>query len=97
MNACTKAIASLDRGTAKAPHGLYALSLDLPLPTAPALADFAAEDKVSAALVHGEAGMRIILEAMSQYLTSAMPVLPLWLTTTMPEDPVNTRVRVCTR
>ena len=89
-----QAIVSLDRGTTKAPRGLYALSLDLPLPTASALSDFADEDKVSAALAHGEAGMRIILEAMSQYFTSTTPLMPLWLTTTTPEDPVRMGVRV---
>ena len=90
----TQAIVALDRGTTKAPKGLYALSLDLPLPTAAALSAFAPEDQVSAALAHGEAGMRTILEAMSQYMNSSVPVMPLWLTTTTPRDPVRDNVWV---
>ena len=54
-----QAIVALDRGPTKAPKGLYALSLDLPLPTAAALSAFAPEDQVSAALAHGEAGMQM--------------------------------------
>ena len=90
----TQAIVALDRGTTKAPKGLYALSLDLPLPTAAALSAFPPEDQVSAALAHGEAGMRTILEAMSQYMNSSVPVMPLWLTTTTPRDPVRDNVWV---
>ena len=51
-HAHVQAIVSLDRGTAKARKGLYALSLDLPLPTTAALSAFSAEDQVDDLPIH---------------------------------------------
>ena len=33
--------------------------------------------------------MRTILDTMSQYMNSTIRAVPLWLTTTTPEDPVR--------